>query len=70
MISMVLVSMIILNDIDVDIKVNYKGEESIVKSFVHYANYPDGIKKFYIGIDQYKQNPYILSYIAQEYIVE
>jgi hypothetical protein len=54
----------------IDIKVNYKGEESIVKSFVHYANYPDGIEKFYIGIDQYKENPYILSYVAQEYIVE
>lgn len=54
----------------IDVKVNYKGEELIIKSFVHYMNYPDGIEKFYIGIDQYKDNPYILSYIAQEYIVE
>lgn len=54
----------------IDVKVNYKGEESIVKSFVHYMNYPDGIEKFYIGVDDYKKNPYRLSYVAPEYIVE
>jgi hypothetical protein len=54
----------------IDVKVNYKGEESIVKSFVHYMNYPDGIEKFYIGVDDYKENPYRLSYVAPEYIVE
>lgn len=51
-----------------DVKINYKGEESVVKSFIHYVNYQYKIEKLYIEINKYKENPYIMQYINSEYI--
>ena len=50
------------------IKVDYKKIHDIL-CFDHYhIDYQDVISHNYIGIDHYKENPYINSYISPEYI--